>query len=184
MRKTTFLFLVILIPVSLFAQHKRPLLFTVDGILLHSTHLNNFPGLSAGVLKSAGKHWQIGGGIEYSWSPAHDDNGWTLTSLRFLPVYGDARWLPLAHHLVDPYFRVSLGFSFNSYMKVDEFGNGPYPVHEGGLFTYGGLGASVHLSDKVSLLAETGAKGFRMSFDNMDVNPHGLTLRAGIIISN
>lgn len=181
MRKIFFLFLALSVSAGIRAQSDRQLLFTADAILLHSTHLNNFPGVSAGVLKEVGRHWQMGGGLEYSWSPLHLDNGWTLTSLRFIPVYGDIRWMPFGRHLVSPYLRTSLGFSYNSYMKVDEFGRGPYQVREGGFYTYGGMGACVHVMHKLTVLAELGAKGFRMSFNNLDVNPHGITGRAGLL---
>ena len=164
----------------LHSQNNRPLILTADGILLHSTHKNNFPGVSAGVLTQLNKHWLAGGGAEYSWSPSHDDNGWKLTSLRFAPLYGDFRWYPWAVGIVKPYVRCSVGISFNSYKKVDEFGVGPYQVREFGLFSYGGIGANIALNSRFSLLAEAGLKGFRMSFNNLDVNPHGITYRVGL----
>ena len=149
---------------------------------LYSTHGTHFPGVSVSYNRLFGKKWELGAGIEYSGTSFHDDNGWNLYHLRFLPVYLSEyfymgnfdRWAPYAH--------LQEGISFARYDK--EFEDDPgtrYPVKESGFYGYGGVGTRYALSRKSGLFAEAGMKAFHLSFNNLDVNPHGFALKLGYV---
>jgi hypothetical protein len=46
---------------------------------------------------------------------------------------------------------------------------------------YGGYGFQFRINRELSTLLEIGFKGFHMSFNALDVNPHGLTAKAGLV---
>lgn len=149
---------------------------------LYSTHGTHFPGMSISYNRFFGKKWELGGGVEYSGTSFHDDNGWNLYHLRFIPVYlseyfyiGDFdRWAPYVH--------LQEGISFASYEK--EFLDHPgtrYPIKESGFYGYGGVGTRYTMSCKSGLFFEAGMKAYHLSFNNLDVNPHGFALKLGYV---
>jgi|GEM_PF-1521401 len=149
---------------------------------LYSTHGNHFRGASASYLRCFGNKWELGAGIEYTYARYHNDNGWNLYHLGFVPVYLSeyfyigffGRWRPYVH--------LQEGISFARYDK--EFQDRPgirYHVRERGFYGYGGAGVYYKACRRSGLFLEPGMKAFHLSFNNLDVNPHGFALKLGYV---
>ncbi len=149
---------------------------------LYSTHGTHFPGVSASYNRFFGHKWELGGGIEYSGTSFHDDNGWNLYNLRFIPVYlSEYFYIGDFNHWA-PYVHLQEGISFARYDKELLDNPGPrYPIRERGFFGYGGAGTRYTLSRKSGLFFEAGMKAYHLSFNNLDVNPHGFALKLGYV---
>ena len=156
-------------------------LITAEWQSLYSTHSNFFHGVSLLFQKQVSPAWRTGVGLEYSYSPYHDDNGWKLYHLKFLPLLADVQYRVVNKKKGDIFLQLTPGFSFISYDKAEESSNWkPYPVHETGLYLYAGSGVHVNVAKNLQTVLGLGIKGFHMSFNNLDVNPHGLVGRAGL----
>ncbi len=168
---------------SIYAQNQnkahQPLLFRASYQLLHSTHSTNFNGGSIDVNRQFTNHWVAGIGVQYAATPEHPDNGWRLTRLHLLPVYLSAIYTFNAQHIVQPYFHTEAGISFNHYYKSNAASQ-PFAVAETGLYLSENVGARFIVSQHIHLFVEVGYKGYKHSFNALDVNPHGFTMRAGI----
>lgn len=149
---------------------------------LYSTHGNHFPGISAAYHKELGTKWELGAGLEYTHARTHDDNGWNLYQLHFLPLYISAyyKWSSLGKWI--PYLHLQEGLSFINYYKEyqDHPGERHY-IKECGFYGFAGIGTHYYFSKVSGVFAEAGLKGFHLSFNNLDVNPHGLTAKLGYV---
>jgi hypothetical protein len=151
---------------------------------LFSTHNTYFKGWGFVISFPVSDYVFLGLGAEYSSTHYHFDNDWDLSRLKFLPVFIDTRILLYKDNKVTPYIRVATGISFNRYIKKEVYlQREPYLVKEKGLYLLSTIGCSFHLTKYFSPVIEAGFKGFRMSFNQYDVNPHGLVLNAGIIFN-
>jgi hypothetical protein len=163
---------------SLFAQNK-PALFA-DLQCLHSTHGNNFWGASIAADKNISKSFALGFGIEYTYSELHLDNDWILHNLNFLPIYTEQRLNFWHNHKANPFFHFEEGISFNKYDKTTL---AAFPItetlHEQGLYLQAGAGIQWKLNAHHAILTELAIKSFKTTTNNLDVNPHGLTLKLG-----
>lgn len=150
--------------------------------MLHSTHGTNFPGLSVAYDKELGEKWEVGAGIEYSHAPAHGDNGWNLYHLHFMPVYISEYYkLPAGGKWV-PYIHLQEGLSFISYYKEYQDNPGPrYHIRESGFYGAAGIGTHYYFCSRSGVFAEIRMKGFHLSSNNLDVNPHGITGKLGYV---
>ncbi len=146
-----------------------------------STHRTHFRGGSILLSRPLHAGWSVGLGLEYAAAPYHDDNGYNLYRLRFVPVTADAGLqLPFGHSFLF-LSRIAAGLSFAKYQQ--EAGSLPGQrtvIREKGLFLQGSLGVGYQVSRRLTPLIMGGIKGFHMSTNNLDVNPHGVTFRAGI----
>lgn len=158
--------------------HQR-LIFRASYQLLHSTHSTNFNGGSIDVNRRFTKHWVAGVGVQYAATPQHPDNGWLLTRLHLLPVYLNGIYTFKTKHAVQPYLHTEAGISFNHYYK-SYAASQPFEVSETGLYLSENVGVNIAVSAHVRLFVEAGYKGYKHSFNALDVNPHGFTMRAGI----
>jgi hypothetical protein len=150
---------------------------------LHSTHSDNFRGGGFAAGKEVAEGLYLGLGMEYAYDGYHGDNGWNLRRLKFLPVYLDARWYQHEENKFSTYAHVCSGLTFARYDKDRQHpGSRQYHVRERGLYLYGGYGVRYRISKQVSTLFELGMKGYHMSFNDLDVNPHGVTARIGVIL--
>lgn len=150
---------------------------------MKSSHGNNFTGASVIVSYRVSKKVYLGLGTEFSYSPLHIDNGWRLSDLKFFPSYLDFKVNLKEYKRFWLFFNISTGISFAKYTKDDYYKPGnPYNVSEKGLYIFAGTGCHIGITKKISSIIVLGFKGFHMSFNNLDVNPHGLTLRIGLII--
>lgn len=148
---------------------------------LRSTHGDFFTGESITVSKVLMPHWEVGAGIEHSYNPYHDDNGWKLYRLRFVPVYGDVKYRFLCGKRVVPFLHASVGWCFVNYDKQPDPGvKKIFHISESGLFVWAGGGAEFLIDRHWGLLAEGGIKNFHLSYNELEVNPHGIGGRIGV----
>lgn len=148
---------------------------------MYSTHGTQFRGISGSLSKRFSTHFSLGAGVEYSHSPLHDDNGWELTKLNFLPVFISEQFHFLPDKKLAPYLRLRQGISFISYNREWQADRGMIShVRENGFYGYAGSGAVYKFSRKWSANVEGGLKAFHISTNNMDINPHGFTVGIGV----
>ncbi len=171
-------------PTLLFAQTKldQSKTFSISPSfeLLRSTHGNAFYGPSLKVNYLFANGFEPGIGIEYAATPVHHDNGFVLYKVHFLPVYGNLKYNFKTSHKVKPYVETSLGISFNKYDIADEqTPNNTSRTTEEGFFVYGGGGVKYALSNKINIFGGVGLKGYKMSTNDLDINPHGLSFMLG-----
>ena len=182
--KIFFRLIIILVPLSSSAQVDRS---SKNGIsispafeLLRSTHGNAFYAPSLKANYNITRQFELGMGVEYSSTPEHHDNGFILNKLRFLPVYGNLKYNFKGDKQVRFYAETSLGISFNKYDIADEVTPlNTSTTREQGFYVYTGLGAKYAISKAVATFLGVGFKGYKMSFDDLDINPHGLSFSAG-----
>jgi hypothetical protein len=151
--------------------------------ILHTTHGTEFRGgsLSYNYIHNL---FMIGLGVEFSHSGFHNDNGWKLYNLNFVPVFVDFKLNLIKNNKVVPFLHTSEGISFNSYKKIRDNNVGKfYHVSENGFYVYAGTGISIRLCKYINPIIEVGFKGYHMSFNNLHINPHGFTIRAGITLN-
>jgi len=149
---------------------------------MRSSHGNNFTGVSATVSCRISNKVYLGLGTEFSYSPLHIDNGWRLSDLKFFPFYLDFKMNLKEYKRICPFINLSTGISFVTYKKEDYFKPGnPFRVSEKGLYVFSGTGCYIRITKKITSIIVLGFKGFHMSFNNLDVNPHGLTMRIGLM---
>ncbi len=155
---------------------------TVIGIQdLHSTHATNFKGVELAENYHLSPKFSLGLGAEYSWCGYHFDNGYNLTDLRFLPVYADSKMNLTTGKAVTPFLHLSAGVSFANYKKQDAFSPGPIThVSEQGFYIYSGGGVSFKISRHLHSYFDLGFKGYHMSLNALDINPHGVTTKLGL----
>lgn len=148
---------------------------------LYSTHSTNFKGVELGENYHLSPRFSLGLGAEFSWCGYHFDNGWNLTNLRFLPVYADSKLNLTSGKVVTPYLHFSAGLSFANYKKQDAFSPGPVTaVSEQGFYMFSGAGASIKIVNHLNAFVDIGFKGYHMSLNALDVNPHGFTSKLGL----
>jgi len=149
---------------------------------LRSTHSTHFRGAAVEIGKEISPLFSLGGGLEYSGCPYHDDNGYDLYNVNFVPVYVNEKLKFIKTGKIIPLLDFSEGIPFTSYRQ--ELINDPASakqVHESGLYVFAGMGLLWNISKKISLLADTGIKSYNVTFNNLDVNPHGLSGKIGLV---
>ena len=73
------------------------------------------------------------------------------------------------------------GLSFIGYDKEGQDNPGLVQhVNETGFYGYSGLVAAYNVTKKMNVFLEPGLKSFHISTNNLDVNPHGFNLNAGV----
>jgi hypothetical protein len=160
---------------------KQKIKITMEVQNLSSTHGTNFNGADLIVSYPLSPSFFVGLGTEYSHTGYHFDNGWNLTNLKFIPVFIDSKLNLTKNTILTPFVHLSSGISFASYTMEDISALGKfYPVSEKGLYLYSGIGLSLKSSKYFATFIDLGFKGYHMSLNALDVNPHGLTLRLGL----
>jgi hypothetical protein len=148
---------------------------------MYSTHDNFFHGVDVGVGYRFSPKFRLGGGVEYSFNNYHLDNDWVLTNLRFLPIYLDQQISLRKKGNFRPYARLRQGITPTTYLKKDIGSlSEPVRISESGLYLFGGLGFTYRVTPRIGIFGEAGLKGFQMSFNSLEVNPHGATFRMGL----
>lgn len=182
--KSLFILAGIFLPAFAFAQQTvKPSGFSVAPAfeLLRSTHGNAFyaPSIKFNHLFKNGL--EPGIGVEYATTSEHHDNGFVLYKLRFVPVYGNLKYNFKTSKKIKPYAETSLGISFNNYKIADETTPlATSAVHEKGFYVYTGFGAKYALSSNINTYLGVGFKGYKMSTNDLDINPHGLSFMLGL----
>ncbi|HAH22236.1 MAG TPA: hypothetical protein DCL77_00430 [Prolixibacteraceae bacterium] len=161
---------------------------------LKSTHQNHFRGFNVMAGYNFSPKLSLGIEVEDVFSLHHDDNGWKLSELRLIPVIVDARYLIGENKFIVPFVEVSTGITFLKYykkVKVDAgspdvtetdgpwFFGLPFLVKETGLYTYFGAGTYFRISKHFMPFVGIGFKGYKMSFNGLDINPHGINFEIG-----
>jgi hypothetical protein len=160
---------------------KRGVSYEIGFQEMYSTHSNFFHGLDIGAGYRFSPKFRLGGGVEYSFNNYHDDNDWVLTNLRFVPIYIDQQISLRQKGSFRPFVRFRQGITPTSYLKKDiGVTTAPFKVREAGLYLYGSVGFTQRVSPQIGLFGEAGLKGFQMSFNSLEVNPHGATFRMGL----
>ena len=179
------LVLVLLMSLAVKSQQVMPdstFQFVMEYQDLYSTHRNHFRGGSFTVVRQVSDLFQLGIGAEYAASRYHLDNDWNLYHLRLLPVWFDVQLKPRRSRRLDPVVHTSEGISYITYGKKVIANPGSIEHRrEVGLYTYLGAGFTWKISRRLLLVAEAGFKGYHMSFDAYQVNPHGSCWRAGLV---
>lgn len=150
---------------------------------LFTTHYTCFFGGNVLIDYPVSTKLQLGLGFEFSHCKLHYDNGWALHNVNFRPIYIDSKLNVLQTKNITLFAHLSTGVSFASYTKESP---GPvsviFNVSEQGIYLFTGVGYSFRIYKYFQPVMEVGFKGFHMSLNQLDVNPHGLTLRIGFII--
>lgn len=148
-------------------------------------HHSRFDGRYAFVDYNLSGNFAIGLGIGYNYSALHIDNGYNLRRVKVLPLLADFRYVPFANWIVCPFAVADVGYS--TFIKYDQ----EDPTHveptvsrtDHGLYTFGGAGVLFKLSHRVTLYTSAGFTGMHMSFNNLDVNPRGLSNQVGLKVN-
>lgn len=173
----------IIVSNTVFAQNtvsNTYLAFSIDG--MRSTHSTYFTGVGIAGMRQFSKIFSGGAGLEYSYCPYHNDNGWDLTRLNFLPVFLLQKIQFFEKKRVGAYAQLQEGVSFVTYYRKPQFGPGSIALRkETGFYGYGGLGAGFRATNRVRFFIDAGIKSFHISKNVLDVNPHGITGRLGLV---
>lgn len=164
---------------------RQPLMFTPLFERMRSTHGNYFYTGSFSISKMTNKRFEVGLGLETAFTSKHHDNGFVLYKLKFIPVFGNLKYHFNKVKKFDFYAESSLGLSFNTYHRAsDNSPNIKVRIKEKGIFAYFGSGVRYPISKKINLVTGIGIKGYKMSFNALDINPHGLSGMLGLNIKN
>ena len=158
--------------------------YNLNYVDMRSTHQNHFRGANFMVWQKLKKNFSLGLGIEYAHSSFHGDNGYNLYNLTFIPVFLDVRYnFKTESRKFQPYLTIEPGLSFAKYKRENQnTGNVRIKISERGLYLYLGTGAKYQINKHLAPIVDFGFKGYKMSFNNLDINPHGIVLRAGLVI--
>lgn len=168
---------------SLTNRHLKNVFITSEIQALHTTHRNFFRGGSITASKLLCDRLLIGIGVEYSYSPVHLDNGFRLTQVKFLPLFADARlFITNPKKRLCSFIEAAAGNSFANYDKQDPRHKTSYWVTEEGLYVYSGGGFVFKINDNLALPFSVGFKGFHISRNQLEINPHGIDYRIGCTI--
>ena len=176
-------------PAALLAQSrsetKQPLFFSPMFETMRSTHGNLFYSGSFSVSKMLNKRYEAGLGFETAFTSRHHDNGFVLYKLKFIPFFGNIKYHFKKAGKFDIYTESSLGLSFNRYHRArDNAPNNKIRIKEKGVFAYVGAAVRYPISKRINLVTGVGIKGYKMSFNSLDINPHGISGLLGFNIKN
>jgi len=165
---------------SLHAQYKPACYIEVNIDDLYSTHSTHFPGLSAGINRKVGKVWDLGISAGAAYTPSHPDNGWEIKHLLLIPVYVNQYLNFSREKRINPFLHLEEGITLSNYNRSDAVGTPFYHVREAGFYGYFGAGICSDNRKKIGCKMEAGLKGYKLSFNNLDINPHGFAMSLGL----
>lgn len=180
--KTVLLISALLVSTFVFGQlHLNQNFVSAQFEDLYSTHDDYFKGASISYDRMVKNNFSLGLGAEYAAAPFHGDNGWNLYSLRFIPIFADELFFINPQKKLKEFFNLREGLTFSSYKKEWQASPGIISsVSERGFYGYAGGGLKYSITKNILLTGEAGMKGFHLSFNSLDVNPHGLTGKIGL----
>ncbi len=151
---------------------------------LFTTHSTYFFGWNVSLDYLISRYSSLGLGIEVSSCKQHDDNGWIITDLNYRSLYLNYKFNLCKVHRFGIFINVSAGASFSQYNKVQKKRILTVnDISEHGLFFYSGAGFYYKIMKYVKPFLDIGFKGFHMSFNSLDINPHGLNIGFGLLIT-
>ncbi len=147
---------------------------------LRSTHQDFFNGPSVKITRNLPGNFKPGIGIGYATDYEHHDNGLVLYNMKLIPVYANLSYDFQSKSDFEPFIEASAGITFVKYNQgTDANPHADVPVHEQGLYLYGGFGMRYKVSEHFSPFVAAGFKGYHNSTNDMDINPHGITFQGG-----
>ncbi|QNK63865.1 porin family protein [Pedobacter sp. PAMC26386] len=148
---------------------------------LRSTHGNFFNGPSLKVTRNFLGNFKPGIGIGYATTSRHPDNGYILYKMKMLPVYANLTYEIPTKSKFEPFAETSIGISFVKYDRAtDAEPLVTTRINETGLYVYGGFGVRYAVTKHIAPYIATGFKGYHMSTNDLDINPHGITFQVGV----
>lgn len=153
-------------------------------LALRSTHTNYFNGFSLLFGDHLNQKFNLALGYEYSGSKFHNDNDWRLYNLSFNVILIREQFTLFSKKKFNLSADFREGLSFIKYVKEEPLvrKNYRYRVKEKGLYLYGGIDAKYEVSKCIAIVSDLGIKGLHMSTNVYEVNPHGLSVMAGLQI--
>ncbi len=147
---------------------------------LYSTHSDHFPGATIEISRilSDKIDWSIATGFAYT--PTHPDNGWEIQRLLLMPTYL-SQYLKLTRQQhVYLFLHLSEGITILNYNRADAPGQSFYHVREAGFYGYAGAGLVINSKNRVAGKVDAGLKSYKLSFNDLDINPHGVAVSLGL----
>ena len=162
---------------------------------LYTTHWTYFTGTGLVLNYNISRVSSFGLGVEYAHSNSHDDNGWQITKLNFIPVFINTKYNLATWGKFTSRAQLSTGVTFKKYRKVWADDASPsyasrwevppagiFNISEKGWYMYSGIGISYKISNKLSTYIDVGFKAFHMSWNPWEINPHGISMKLGITL--
>ncbi|HMI67347.1 MAG TPA: hypothetical protein VK517_14985 [Cyclobacteriaceae bacterium] len=155
---------------------------------LRSTHSQTIYGASVMVGYRITPTLWAGFGCEVSRTDSLFTHDRHTRVLKFtpVPIYAEARFDLIRNSIVTPYLNLAAGMSFITYerKRLDTSGSMVDDKHifQNGFFFKGGAGLLFHLSNTISPSINASLKGFHMSGNPYEINPHGVTIQAGVVV--
>ena len=101
--------------------------------------------------------------------------------MKIIPVYANLTYDIPTKSKFEPFAETSIGISFVKYDRAtDEQPLITTRINETGLCVYGGFGLRYAVTKRIAPYIAAGFKGYHMSTNDLDINPHGITFQAGI----
>lgn len=151
---------------------------------LYSTHGTKYRGFGINVETSLSNRSQVGLGIERIYCPYHYDNGLNLSNLHLVPIYAMIRYNIFISRWLQPYFKVAIGVTFMGY-EEQKAHTAEVVVKRSttGVYNYGGLGTTIVLKKGIDFFIDMGMVGYKMSWNALDINPHGVAGKTGLLFT-
>jgi hypothetical protein len=156
---------------------------------LRSTHSQTIYGASVMVGYRITPSFSAGIGCEVSRTDSLLTHDRYTTVLKFTPtpIYAEARFNLIQNSFVTPYLNLAMGMSSITYerKRFDKSGASieDKNVHQRGFFFKGGAGLLFHISNTVSPSINASFKGFHVSGNPYEVNPHGVVIQVGVVVA-
>lgn len=166
-------------------QWAKKLAIIAEYQYFRTCHHSRFDGGYVFADYNVNANFAMGLGLGYDYSALHIDNGYNLRHVKVLPVLADFRYVPFSDWKICPFAVVDLGYStFLKYEQEDPTHAEPtLNMTDHGLYTFSGGGFLVKLSRQMTIFTTTGFTGMHMSFNNLDVNPRGLSNQFGVKVN-
>jgi hypothetical protein len=170
-------------------NHKsRQILLVLEAQRLRSSHSQTIYGGSAMLGYRVNPTLSAGIGIEVS----HTDSLYTHDRYRSvlnftpIPIYAETRFDLIENSKVTTYLNLAMGMSSIDYerKRFDATGGNMENrhVHQNGFFLKGGFGLVFNINKYISPLVNASCKGFHISSNTREINPHGVTFQVGLLL--
>ena len=156
--------------------------FSIKYVDMISTHKNRFRGANIMLSEKISNNLNWGVGIEYSYGSSYSDEYFNLHNLSYIPIFFDLTYKIKTTNKLKPFVSVDPGLSFANYnLEMKNELNKKILIRELGFYLYTGVGLKYQIDNRLSTVIDFGFKGYKMSFNNLDMNPHGFVIRAGLV---
>ncbi len=163
-------------------------ILVVEAQRMRSTHSQTIYGGSVFLGYSINRSFSagIGGEVSYADSLYTHDKSATVFFFKPIPMYGEVRFISKWNSRFIPYAHLAVGMSSITYhLQRHE----PTPgnvqhlnVYQRGFFVNAGFGLLFPISKRIAPSIGISLKGFHISKNPYEINPHGITIQAGIVL--